>query len=62
MVLVFAIFIFNRFKITKKQKAVIEHQKEIVEEQQKATMDSIHYAKRIQGSFLPSEMYIERTP
>jgi tetratricopeptide (TPR) repeat protein len=53
-VLIFAGFIFNRFEVTKKQKAVIEnHQKEI--------LDSIHYAKRIQNSLLPTEKYIEKT-
>jgi tetratricopeptide (TPR) repeat protein len=61
LVLLFAIFIFNRFKITNKQKAIIEHQKVIVENKQKETMDSIRYAQRIQQSILPSDKYIEKT-
>ena len=61
LVLLFALFIFNRFQITNKQKVIIEHQKIIVENKQKETMDSIRYAQRIQQSILPSEKYIEKT-
>ncbi len=60
LVLLFAGFLFNRFRVIRKQKAIIEHQKKIVEEKQKETMDSIYYAKRIQGSLLTSELYFER--
>lgn len=62
LVLIFAGFMFNRFKVTQKQKIVIEHQKEIVEEQkklveekQKEVIDSITYAKRIQLAQIPTE-------
>jgi tetratricopeptide (TPR) repeat protein len=62
LVIIFAGFMFNRFKITQKQKRIIEHQKEIVEEQkklveekQKEILDSIRYAKRIQMAQIPSE-------
>jgi tetratricopeptide (TPR) repeat protein len=62
LVMIFAGFMYNRFKITQKQKGVIESQKEIVEEQkkivdekQKEILDSIHYAKRIQLAQIPSE-------
>jgi hypothetical protein len=61
LVLLFAAFILNRFQVTNKQKAIIEHQKIIVENKQKETMDSIMYAQRIQQSILPSEKYIEKT-
>ncbi|OFY90169.1 MAG: hypothetical protein A3K10_15125 [Bacteroidetes bacterium RIFCSPLOWO2_12_FULL_31_6] len=54
--------IFNRLKITKKQKLVIEEQKQVVEiaktqleEKNKEVMDSINYAKRIQDALLKSE-------
>ncbi len=40
------ILLFNRFKITK-------HQKLIIEEKNKEITDSINYAKRIQGAILP---------
>jgi hypothetical protein len=42
------------------QKAMIEEQKLIVEEKQKALLDSIHYAKRIQQAMLPADSFIER--
>ena len=58
LVIIFAGFMYNRFRITQKQKFVIEEQKIIVEEQkkiveekQKEVLDSIHYAKRIQTAY-----------
>jgi tetratricopeptide (TPR) repeat protein len=67
LVMAFAIFAFNRFRVTRKQKGIIElqkteveKQKQLVEEKQKEVMDSIRYAKRIQSSLMPSERYIER--
>jgi hypothetical protein len=57
----------NRFRVTNKQKKLIEVQKKIVEEQkrlvdekQKEVLDSIRYAKRIQQSLMPTETYISR--
>ncbi len=58
IVLVFALFMFNRFKITQRQKEIIEKQKHLVEENQKEIIDSITYAKRIQQVLLTSEKYI----
>lgn len=58
IVLVFAGFMFNRFKVTQKQKEIIEKQKQLVEENQKEIIDSITYAKRIQQVLLTSEKYI----
>jgi hypothetical protein len=59
---------YNRFKITQKQKVIIEEQKKVVEEQkhlveekQLEILDSIHYAKRIQNAHLPSEKYFVRS-
>jgi len=60
LVVVFSIFLFNRFKITQRQKNIIEKQKLLVEEKQKEILDSIHYARRIQRSLLTSEKYITR--
>lgn len=54
LVLIFSSIIFNRLKITSKQKHVIEQQKLIVEEKNKEITDSITYAKRIQTAMLPS--------
>lgn len=65
LVMIFAGFMYNRFKVTQKQKSIIEEQKEVVEEQkklveekQKEILDSIHYAQRIQKAHLPSEKKI----
>ena len=61
----FGIFMFNRFKVTKKQNDVIQlqktelqQQKELVEEHQKETLDSIHYAKRIQTALIANSDFI----
>ena len=60
LVLIFSILILNRFKVTLKQKKIIEiqkqkveHQKEVIEEKNKQVTDSINYAKRIQTAVLP---------
>ena len=55
MVVLFSIFIFNRLRITRRQKQIIEQQKKIVDEKNIHITDSINYAKRIQDSILPSE-------
>lgn len=67
LVVLFALFMVNRFRVTNKQKKIIEEQKKIVEQQkesveekQKEVLDSIRYAKRIQLSLLPQEKYIEK--
>jgi serine phosphatase RsbU (regulator of sigma subunit) len=59
LVALFGVFMFNRFKVTQKQnhliqeqKSELQRQKELVEEHQKETLDSIHYAKRIQTALL----------
>jgi len=49
---------FNRFKVTQKQKEIIEKQKHLVEESQKEIIDSITYAQRIQQVLLTPEKYI----
>ncbi len=65
LVIVFAGFIFNRFKITQKQKLVIElkeketqQQKHVIEEKQKEILDSINYAKRIQYTLLAHDEFL----
>lgn len=60
LILIFAGVMYNRFKVTHKQKEIIENQKELVEEKQKEILDSIRYAKRIQDALLTSQVYIER--
>lgn len=61
-VLLFGLLILfiNRFRITRKQKRIIEEQKHFVDEKQKEIIDSIRYAKRIQQALLPSSRIIDR--
>ncbi|MBC7862547.1 MAG: tetratricopeptide repeat protein [Bacteroidia bacterium] len=75
VVVVFSVFLFNRFRIAKKQKnelgekaRIIAEQKLIVDEafeklreKNKEVMDSIYYARRIQRALITNEKYIERT-
>jgi tetratricopeptide (TPR) repeat protein len=67
MVVLFSLFMINRFRLTNRQKKLIEEQKKLVEEQkevlelkQKEILDSIYYAKRIQTALLTNEKYIEK--
>jgi len=55
LTLFFGGFIFNRFRVTHKQKGIIEEQKEVVEVAHQEIKASIDYAKRIQKGLLPSE-------
>ncbi|HLP13626.1 MAG TPA: tetratricopeptide repeat protein [Flavobacteriales bacterium] len=67
LVCVFGVFIYNRYRITQKQKIVIEEQKRlaieqhaIIEEKQKEIIDSILYAKRIQQAQLPTDKIVHK--
>ncbi len=65
----FGLFIFNRFRLTKKQRDIIDVQKQEVEAQKEKVdeafeqleeknteiLDSINYAKRIQSAILPPD-------
>ncbi len=53
IVIVFSILLYKRFRLTNKQKHIIEQQKELVDEKQKEIVDSITYAKRLQDAILP---------
>ena len=60
LALIFGGFIFNRFRVTNKQKDIIEKQKQevdnaydILEGKNQEILDSISYAKRIQNAILP---------
>jgi tetratricopeptide (TPR) repeat protein len=66
IVVLFAAFMFNRFKVSQKQRQIIEqkeketqHQKQIIEEKHKEITDSITYAERIQRSFLASKELLD---
>lgn len=58
---IFSVFMYNRFRITQKQKLIIEKQKELVDEKQKEILQSIQYAKRIQQAMMPSEKKIKKS-
>lgn len=67
LVALFGIIMFNRFKISQKQNKLIQHQKtelqaqkELIEEAQKETLDSIHYAERIQKALLASDNILQK--
>ncbi|MBS1634850.1 MAG: tetratricopeptide repeat protein [Bacteroidetes bacterium] len=69
LLLLVAVFIFNRLQVTRRQNLIIEnqkmevelkneeisHQKELVEEKQKEIIDSITYARRIQHAVLTGD-------
>lgn len=64
--LLFGGFIFNRFRVTSKQKGIIEEQKQQVdkaydelEEKNTEILDSINYAKRIQTAILPPNKLVK---
>jgi serine phosphatase RsbU (regulator of sigma subunit)/tetratricopeptide (TPR) repeat protein len=58
--LIFSVFIFRSFRIAKKQKKLIEFQKQEVEEHRKGIIDSITYAKRIQEALLKDEDHVTK--
>jgi tetratricopeptide (TPR) repeat protein len=53
IVVVFTGFLFNRFRLIKKQKNIIEAQNHLVTEKNREILDSISYAKRLQEAILP---------
>ncbi|HKC66877.1 MAG TPA: tetratricopeptide repeat protein, partial [Bacteroidia bacterium] len=68
MVIIFSLSLFKRFKVTQKQKEVIEEQKLLVDkaydelhEKNKEVMDSIYYAQKIQKALITPEKYIENS-
>jgi tetratricopeptide (TPR) repeat protein len=60
LALLLAIFIFRGLRQQRTANKIISEQKNLVEEKQKEILDSIHYARRIQQSLLPTEKYMER--
>jgi len=66
LVAIFSVILFNRFRVTQKQKAIIEvkeketqFQKHLIEEKHKEITDSINYAERIQRSFLATQSHLD---
>lgn len=61
LAVLFGLYVFKEYKNKQKTNLAIVKQKEIIEEKQKEILDSIHYAKRIQRSLLPTEKYISKS-
>ncbi len=66
LLILFGGIMYNRFRITRRQKGIIEsqkqeveRQKELVEEKNREVHDSINYAKRIQSAILPPSKVIK---
>lgn len=60
LVILFSVIMYRRFRISQKQKIIIEQQKHQVEEKNKEITDSITYAKGLQEAILPPQEYITR--
>lgn len=74
LVLIFAVFLYNRFTVTRQQARMIELQKNevmsqrdrleeqntVIEDKNKNITDSINYAKRIQRALLTSDALLSR--
>ena len=67
IVIGFSIVLYKRFRVTNKQKKIIElkeqetqQQKHIIEEKQKEIIDSIAYAKRLQEAILPPQAFVSK--
>lgn len=65
VVITFSAFMFNRYRVTRRQKNIIEQQKALVDsafdqlsEKNRETMDSIRYAKRIQCAILKEQDHV----
>ncbi len=59
LVVAFLLFVFNRLKITRKQKLIIEESHIELAEKNKEILDSISYAKRIQSAILPTDEVVK---
>ncbi len=67
LVILFTLFLYNRFRLIRKQKNIIElkeketqQQKEVIEEKHREITDSINYAERIQRSFLATTQMLDQ--
>jgi tetratricopeptide (TPR) repeat protein len=60
LVLMFSYFLYQRFRLTRRQNHIIAKQKLIVEQKNKEVTDSIVYAKRLQQAIIPPEDMVLR--
>jgi hypothetical protein len=59
-VVLLIVAVWSHANTIQKARETITEQKRIIEEKQAEIVDSIHYARRIQGSVITSEKYIEK--
>jgi len=59
LILVFLGFILNRFRVSQKQKSIIEKQHDKLDESHNELKDSITYARRLQDAILPQMELVE---
>ncbi|HEY6161058.1 MAG TPA: tetratricopeptide repeat protein [Bacteroidia bacterium] len=60
LVMISSAFIYRGYLEKRKTNIEISKQKQLIEEKQKEILDSIHYARKIQRSLLPSEKFIAK--
>ncbi len=56
-----SVIVFRSYRQKKRSNEKLQRAYNTIEEKQKEILDSIHYAKRIQNSLLPSEKYIVKS-
>jgi len=60
LVLLITIQVYQSYKLKKKANRLLSAQNEVIEEKNKNIMDSIKYAKRIQGTILPPDSFVKK--
>lgn len=61
LLVILSVLLFNRFKIKQKANLLLQHQNSEISHQKKEITDSINYAKRIQESILPPQIFWKKT-
>ncbi|HWY11832.1 MAG TPA: tetratricopeptide repeat protein [Bacteroidia bacterium] len=54
-----SIVLYNRFRIKRKSNELLTSQKKVIEDKNKSILDSIHYAERIQRSFIATKEILD---
>lgn len=60
LALVFSALILGRYRVTRRQKNIIQKQKSLVDEKNQAVTESIIYARRLQRAILPSVKFFKQ--
>lgn len=59
VIAVFTVLLYRRFRKTNEQNAIIEKQKQLVDEKNQEIIDSINYARTIQQALIPTEHEVQ---